>query len=53
MTYRVPVDDILFNIATVAPGPLSPEVPTETREEWRAILDQAAVLVIGGIPDPV
>ena len=45
MTYRVPVDDILFNIATVAPGPLSPEVPTETREEWRAILDQAAVLV--------
>src|SRR5271166_1565789 len=45
MIYRAPVDDILFNIATVAPGPLSPEIPAETREEWRAILDQAAVLV--------
>lgn len=45
MIYRAPVDDILFNISAVAPGPLSPEIPAETREEWRAILDQAAVLV--------
>jgi 3-(methylsulfanyl)propanoyl-CoA dehydrogenase len=45
MIYRAPVDDILFNISAVAPGPFSPEIPAETREEWRAILDQAAVLV--------
>jgi alkylation response protein AidB-like acyl-CoA dehydrogenase len=45
MIYRAPVDDILFNISAVAPGPHSPEIPAETREEWRAILDQAAVLV--------
>ncbi|MGA8293451.1 MAG: acyl-CoA dehydrogenase family protein, partial [Rhodoplanes sp.] len=43
--YRAPVDDILFNISAVAPGPHSPEIPAEAREEWRAILDQAAVLV--------
>ena len=45
MIYRAPVDDILFNISAVAPGPFSPEIPAETREEWQAILDQAAVLV--------
>ncbi|MFY9625343.1 MAG: acyl-CoA dehydrogenase [Rhodoplanes sp.] len=45
MIYRAPVDDILFNISAVAPGPHSPEIPAEAREEWRAILDQAAVLV--------
>jgi acyl-CoA dehydrogenase len=45
MTYRAPVDDILFNIFAVAPGPVSPELPAETREEWRTILEQAAVLV--------
>ncbi|HEX5846048.1 MAG TPA: acyl-CoA dehydrogenase family protein [Rhodoplanes sp.] len=45
MTYRAPLDDILFNILAVAPGPVSPEIPAETREEWRTILEQAAVLV--------
>jgi acyl-CoA dehydrogenase len=45
MTYRAPVDDILFNLIAVAPGPASPEIPDETREDWRAILEQAAVLV--------
>ena len=45
MTYRAPVDDILFNIFAVAPGPASPEVPAETRDDWRTILEQAAVLV--------
>ena len=45
MTYRAPVDDILFNIFAVAPGPASPEVPAEMRDDWRTILEQAAVLV--------
>jgi acyl-CoA dehydrogenase len=45
MTYRAPLDDILFNIFAVAPGPVSPEITAETREEWRTILEQAAVLV--------
>ena len=45
MTYRAPVDDILFNILAVAPGPASPVVEEETRGDWRAILEQAAILV--------
>jgi alkylation response protein AidB-like acyl-CoA dehydrogenase len=45
MTYRAPVDDILFNILAIAPGPASPEVPAETRDDWRTIIEQAAVLV--------
>ncbi len=45
MTYRAPVDDILFNLMAVAPGPSSPDIPTETCTDWRAILEQAAVLV--------
>ena len=45
MTYRAPLDDILFNIFAVASGPVSPEITAETREEWRTILEQAAVLV--------
>ena len=46
MTYRAPVDDILFNIFSPwRREPVSPEIPAETREEWRTILEQAAVLV--------
>jgi len=39
MIYRAPVDDILFNISAVAPGPHSPEIPAEAREEWRELFD--------------
>ncbi len=45
MTYQAPVDDILFNILAVAPGPHAPDVPAETRDEWRMVLEQSAVLV--------
>ncbi|MEZ5787259.1 MAG: acyl-CoA dehydrogenase family protein [Xanthobacteraceae bacterium] len=45
MTYRAPVDDILFNLMAVAPGPASPEITADTCADWRAILEQAAVLV--------
>jgi alkylation response protein AidB-like acyl-CoA dehydrogenase len=45
MTYRAPVDDILFNLMAVAPGPASPAIAAETCADWRAILEQAAVLV--------
>jgi alkylation response protein AidB-like acyl-CoA dehydrogenase len=43
MSYRAPVDDILFNLIHVAPGP-GRAVAAESAEEWRAVLDQAAAL---------